>query len=291
MAKKRHIDPLLAQLLARLAQTDAVLVTVGPTWGSVPRESGAWMAVTPQEVIGTIGGGHLEWDAICSARQALSHGVRTRRETSVVLGPSLGQCCGGRLIVIAETVGVADRAALARRLATPAQPLGLFGGGHVGHAIVRALSPLPYAVHWVDSRDGVFPADLPPSVHMEHSDPVQAAVADLDPGSHVLVMSFSHTEDLDIVAACLERQRHQKDLGFIGLIGSRTKWARFSHRLQERGFSETELAMVTCPIGVPGITGKAPAVIAASVVAQLLHVDSTRGEDIRQCRQTERSCA
>jgi xanthine dehydrogenase accessory factor len=88
-------------------------------------------------------------------------------------------------------------------------------------------------------------------------------------------MSFSHAEDLDVVAACLERQRERHDLPFVGLIGSRTKWATFGRRLQARGFSPSELAHVTCPIGLPGITDKAPAVIAASVVAQLLLLNAT----------------
>jgi xanthine dehydrogenase accessory factor len=83
-------------------------------------------------------------------------------------------------------------------------------------------------------------------------------------------MSFSHAEDLDIVAACLQRQRAQGDLPFVGLIGSRTKWASFRSRLQARGFADAELAHITCPIGLPGIAGKAPEVIAASVAAQLL---------------------
>jgi xanthine dehydrogenase accessory factor len=99
---------------------------------------------------------------------------------------------------------------------------------------------------------------------------VQAAVPDLAPQSCVLIMSFSHAEDLDIVAACLLRQRERGDLPFIGLIGSRTKWATFRHRLAARGFQDEELAHVTCPIGVPGITGKEPEVIAVAVAAQLL---------------------
>ena len=125
-------------------------------------------------------------------------------------------------------------------------------------------------MRWVDSRDEVFPEPLPLNVQAEHSDPVQAAVADLPAGSAVLVMSFSHAEDLEIVAACLARQRQWGDLRYIGLIGSRTKWARFGHRLAERGFGDDELARVTCPIGLPGIAGKQPAVVALAVVAQLL---------------------
>src|SRR5690606_37985320 len=233
----------LRRLLARLAsdRRGAVLVRVGRTRGSVPRDSGTWMAVCHDEVIGTIGGGSLEWRAIAQAREALRPGGALPEVQSVALGPSLGQCCGGALELTFERVSASDADALSRQLAAALQPLALFGGGHVGRALVQALAPLPYAVHWIDSRDEVFPPGLPCTVRAEHSDPVQAAVADLAPGSHVLIMSFSHAEDLDIVAACLARRRARADLGFIGLIGSRTKWARFGHRLSERGFSADEL--------------------------------------------------
>jgi xanthine dehydrogenase accessory factor len=85
-------------------------------------------------------------------------------------------------------------------------------------------------------------------------------------------MSFSHAEDLDIVIACLRRIREHDDLPFVGLIGSKTKWASFRHRLQERGFGAAEIQRITCPIGVPGITGKEPEVIAVAVAAQLLQL-------------------
>jgi xanthine dehydrogenase accessory factor len=111
---------------------------------------------------------------------------------------------------------------------------------------------------------------LPANVQCEYSAPVHAAVADLQPGSRVLIMSFSHAEDLDVVAACLSRQRERADLPYVGLIGSKTKWASFRKRLEARGFTEAELAHITCPIGVPGVTGKEPDVIAVAVAAQLL---------------------
>jgi xanthine dehydrogenase accessory factor len=169
-----------------------------------------------------------------------------------------------------ERVGAADAAGLEERFAAEHAPLALFGGGHVGKALVKVLAPLPFAVTWIDSRDEIFPEDVPSNVACEHSDPVQAAVADLAPHSRVLVMSFSHAEDLDIVAACLKRLRERADLPYVGLIGSKTKWATFRHRLEERGFRKQELAQVTCPIGVPGIAGKQPEVIAVAVAAQLL---------------------
>ncbi|HSV35980.1 MAG TPA: xanthine dehydrogenase accessory protein XdhC [Ramlibacter sp.] len=254
-----------------LSREDAVLVTVDATQGSVPREPGAWMAVFAQEVVGTIGGGHLEFQAIAHARELLA-GAGEPAARRYALGPSLGQCCGGVVHLRFERVSAADMARLQAQLSPPLAPLALFGGGHVGKALVNALAPLPFAVTWIDSRDEIFPAQVPPRVVCEHSDPVQAAVADLAPGSRVLIMSFSHAEDLDVVAACLKRLREHNDLAYIGLIGSKTKWATFRHRLEERGFTPAELARITCPIGLPGITGKEPEVIAASVAAQILLV-------------------
>jgi len=257
------------QITRRLAHADAILVTVHEVQGSVPREAGAWMAVFADAVVGTIGGGHLEFDAIAQARERLA-GAGGPPIVRYALGPSLGQCCGGVVHLRFAQVGRADIPALVATLDAGRAPVALFGGGHVGRALVTVLGNLPFQVTWIDSRDEIFPAQVPDNVRCEHSDPVQAAVADLAPGSRVLVMSFSHAEDLDVVAACLKRQRERGDLPYVGLIGSKTKWATFRHRLQERGFREEELAQVTCPIGVPGIAGKQPEVIAVAVAAQLL---------------------
>ncbi len=260
---------------ARLSREDAVLVRVEASQGSVPREKGTWMGVFANAVSGTIGGGHLEFQAIDEARRRLAAPAAAVSETPVryALGPSLGQCCGGVVHLGYERVTAADLPRLQGLLAAGRQPLALFGGGHVGKALVHVLAPLPFAVTWIDSRDEIFPEQVPESVRCEHSDPVQAAVKDLAPGSRVLIMSFSHAEDLDVVAACLTRLRASNDLPWIGLIGSKTKWATFRHRLEERGFSKAELARVTCPIGLPGIAGKEPEVIAVSVAAQLLQAD------------------
>jgi len=255
----------------RLVDEDAVLVSVETTQGSAPREAGAWMAVFAADVVGTIGGGHLEFQAIAEARRRLA-GAAGDAVQQYALGPSLGQCCGGVVRLRYERVGAADIPALQERLAPRLAPLALFGGGHVGKALVNALAPLPFAITWIDSRDEIFPPQVALNVACEHSDPVHAAVPQLAPQSRVLIMSFSHAEDLDIVAACLRRLRERNDLPYVGLIGSKTKWATFRHRLEERGFAEGELARVTCPIGLPGITGKEPEVIAASVAAQILQL-------------------
>lgn len=255
--------------LDRLAGEAAIQVTVQTTQGSVPRGPGTHMLVFDRGEAGTIGGGHLEFQALAHARRLLA-GELVPTHLRHVLGPSLGQCCGGVVVLVMEQVGARDVARLRTLLQPPRTPLALFGGGHVGRAIVNTLAPLPFAVRWIDSRDEIFPVDAPTGVDCEHSNPVQAAVADLAPGSRVLVMSFSHAEDLDVVIACLKRQRELGDLPFVGLIGSATKWATFRHRLEDRGFSADEIAHITCPIGVPGIAGKEPEIIAVAVAAQLL---------------------
>lgn len=273
------------EFLSHLATQRGVLVSVQATRGSVPRATGTWMAVFANREVGTIGGGRLELDAIAHARSLLcgpdADAACTVRapfapEQHVVhLGPSLGQCCGGAVQLQYERVGAADSAALQQRLQSPQPPLALFGGGHVGRALVHVLSTLDMAVHWIDSRDEIFPTDVPNGVRCEHSAPVQAAVPTLVAGSRVLIMSFSHAEDLDIVAACLTRQRAHGDLPYVGLIGSRTKWAAFRSRLAARGFSAAELAHITCPIGIPGIADKRPEAIAIAVAAQLLLLGNT----------------
>ena len=255
--------------LDRLANEAAVQVSVQATQGSVPRGPGTPMLVFARGEEGTIGGGHLEFQALAHARRVLA-GELVSTHLRQVLGPSLGQCCGGVVELTMARVDAGDVARLRTLLMPPRTQLAQFGGGHVGRAIVNALAPLPFAVRWIDSRDEIFPADVPDGVNCEHSNPVQAAVADLAPGSRVLIMSFSHAEDLDIVVACLKRLRAQDDLPFVGLIGSQTKWATFRHRLEERGFAAEEIARITCPIGVPGIAGKEPEVIAVAVAAQLL---------------------
>ncbi len=260
------------ELLGGLSDAPAVRIVVAEVQGSGPREPGAWMAVFADTLVGTIGGGHLEFEAIAHAR-ALLGGQPVERRRRFALGPALGQCCGGVVHLAFEPLAAADRDRLraqAQRELQSQMPVALFGGGHVGRAIVQLLGTLPVRTTWIDSRDEIFPADLPANAQAEHSDPVQGAVADLAPGSRVLIMSFSHAEDLDIVAACLKRLRDRDDLPFVGLIGSKTKWATFRHRLEARGFSQAELAQVTCPIGVPGIAGKEPEVIAVAVAAQLL---------------------
>jgi xanthine dehydrogenase accessory factor len=150
----------------------------------------------------------------------------------------------------------------------PRAHLMLFGAGHVGAAIVRALADLPCRVTWVDERDDMFPPEVPDNVTIEATDAPQALVAAAPPNASFLVMTHSHALDQRLAEAIMARP----SVGWFGLIGSHTKRKQFEHRLRARGVNPARIDAMVCPIGVPGITGKAPAVIAASVAAQLLSV-------------------
>jgi xanthine dehydrogenase accessory factor len=258
------LDLRATALAWRAAGRAAVVVTVSRVRGSVPREAGTRMLVAADAVQGTIGGGHLELKAIESARRMLG-GADEPREPHFPLGPALGQCCGGAVTLRLTPLAEDDPSAWDDL--PPRFHLQLYGAGHVGRAIVHLLEDLPCRVQWIDEREREFPA-APSAPHIERVcvEPVEAEVAVAPPGSFYLVLTHSHDLDMAITEAVLRRG----DFAYLGLIGSATKRARFLHRFEARGFAPDRLARITCPIGVPGITGKEPEVIAVAVVAQLL---------------------
>jgi len=156
--------------------------------------------------------------------------------------------------------------ALRERFADAATRLYLFGAGHVGRALVLALAPLPFRTRWIDPRRAAFSERAPANVAMVHSEEPAQELAAAPDGAQVLVMTHSHPLDLEIVTEALAQRR----FSFVGLIGSATKRARFVGQMRAAGLSEQALANLVCPIGLPGVEGKEPSVIAAAVAAQLL---------------------
>ena len=265
------MNKLAAELLA--AGEPAVLIAVTDAKGSVPREAGTRMLVTASTAAGTIGGGHLELRAIAFARDMLSRADTAPRSQHYPLGPALGQCCGG-----AVTLGF-ERLNAQHLLCWPVTPprfaLQLYGAGHVGRAIARLLATLDVSVDWIDERDEEFPAALinggwPAHIRKVALDGVEGEVRSAPAGAFYLVLTHRHDLDLRITEAVLRRG----DFGFLGLIGSRTKRQRFVHRFEQLGIAAEMIERMTCPIGLPGIDGKEPEVIAVSVLAQLLALNT-----------------
>jgi xanthine dehydrogenase accessory factor len=172
----------------------------------------------------------------------------------------------------------------------------LCGAGHVGRAVVRALADLDCRVRWVDGRDDAFPESIPDNVEPMITDTPEAEVAAASPGAYFLVMTHSHPLD-EALSECILRRGH---FAYFGLIGSQSKRRQFEKRLEARGVSKAQLETMTCPIGIEGITGKEPEVIAIAVAAEMLRARSkigsreraqARGEPANANHAATRRCA
>ncbi len=265
----------------------AVLVLVAEAHGSAPREAGAAMLVTSDGTMGTVGGGAVEHRAVEIANAMLAGAAGPQAEIEFPLGPALDQCCGGRMrlafaLLRADALQGRPGSCQGGRSsavelwpggpvfseAGPARQVLVYGAGHVGRALVGALAPLPFRVLWADARAGA--CDGAPEGVEVHETPLPEAVAGAAaPDAMHAVLTHSHALDLEIVAAVMAR-----DFGFCGLIGSATKRALFRRKLAERGIARMRIDRLTCPIGLAGLRDKRPAVIAASVAAQLCQVDA-----------------
>lgn len=253
-----------------------VIVSIAQVRGHAPRSAGSKMLVTEQEVFGSVGGGNLEQTAIEKARALLCQTSPSPELFTVTLNPEGGdwgvQCCGGEVTLLLEPINP-TRATVA-----------IFGAGHVGWALVQVLSILPIDVKLIDSRAGQLepPESFNPqpeiprssgqafNLQLTHSPIPETALETISVGAHLLVMTHDHAEDIAILDTALKRD----GLGFIGLIGSSAKWAHFQSELKKQGHTEAALKRVTTPIGLPGVQGKSPQVIAIATAAQLLqHLD------------------
>jgi len=276
-----------------LQRGPAALVTILATEGSAPRGPGARMVVTATGLAGTIGGGALEHEATAQARAILAHPPGSWRVQDYPLGPLLGQCCGGRVRLMVErldalpesdgpfAVTLGDRVcrvpgqegerldargplpAAGARFVEPAEtdllPVTMFGAGHVGRAIAARAAGLPLHFAWHDSRPE---AAETPGVVLADEAAMVACAGQAGEAAAVVILTHDHALDYRLTAAALGGRAR-----FVGLIGSRTKRARFLSRLAADG---VDAARLTCPIGLPGINGKEPEVIAIATLAQLL---------------------
>jgi xanthine dehydrogenase accessory factor len=243
------------------------LVRVVTARGSTPRESGAWMAVGRSAIIGTIGGGQLEYMAIDAARAMLARG-QERQTLDIPLGPEIGQCCGGRTTLAVERLDAAGWEALrtaaeAERRALP--EVHVFGAGHVGRALAAALALLPVRPVLVDQRADELRLAAP-GIDVLLTPLPEDVVRDAAPGGAFVVLTHDHALDFLIVREALVRG----DAAYVGMIGSKTKLASFRRWLKEAEGPAPSTAPLVCPIGAAGRPDKRPEVIAAFVAAEIL---------------------
>lgn len=250
----------------RAERRPGVLVTLVDVRGHAPREAGAKMVVTDDAAWDSIGGGNVEATAVARARTMLSSGDTAPSTFTLDLsdkapGEHGVQCCGGEVTVLLEPLVVRPAVAV-------------FGVGHVGLELARILARHDLDLHLVDSRPDQLGAealaplgDADARVHVHHEAVLpELVLAELPAGTHVLVMTHDHAEDVALLDAAL-RSGH---LGPIGLIGSSAKWSRFRRTLVADGHDPDAVDRIVTPIGLPTLEGKDPATIAVSVAAALL---------------------
>ncbi len=251
--------------------TSVIIAELSAVRGSSPREAGAFMLISAEAQTGTIGGGALEYMVIDRARQVLRNGGH-EDDLDIPLGPEIGQCCGGRVDVALRRLTTETVERLKARLAAEhaARPhVYLFGSGHVGHALARALSALPLHVHVVDTRPDEL-TDLPATITTHAVAMPEAVVRAAPAGSSYVILTHDHALDFLIAAEALQRA----DAPYVGMVGSKTKRARFRSWYLDEGFPAAALDRLVLPIGgkaFPDSLGdKRPEVIAALAAAEII---------------------
>lgn len=268
--------------LDRFLEAPCVLVEIVEAAGSTPREAGTLMLVSAEGLLGTIGGGQLEHVAMTRARQILA-GQPGSRTMEVPLGPEIGQCCGGHVTLdlrrVDEPLAHQIRQWLAHEQVDQPHLL-IFGAGHVGRALAMAAAPLPLNVTILDTRADTL-GDLPSTVATRVTALPEADVRAAPAGSAFVVLTHDHALDFLITREVLLRG----DASYCGLIGSKTKRARFASWFRHEGGAQHQLEGLTCPIGGNISRDKRPEVIAALTVAEVLthlsRVEPARGQSVR----------
>ena len=233
-----------------------VIITLLGAAGSTPRASGTKMVVSGNNIYATIGGGHLEFKAIKHARQLITQGETCQQVENFQLGASLGQCCGGQVLVLFEV------------FASDNMHLDVYGAGHVAQALIPMLGQLPIRVRWIDSRAELFPEHIPSNVQKVLDEAPVDQVNNAVKNTASLILTHNHQLDFSLTQAIIKRA----DSLWLGVIGSETKAKKFQYRLSQRGFTDAQVQTMTCPVGLRAVAGKLPMEVAISIAGQLVEL-------------------
>ena len=287
-------------------------VLILKTYGSAPRDEGTTMLIWGSGQFGTIGGGELEYQVTRLAKKIIvdNKGSKIKKFS---LGPDMGQCCGGAVELLIEILDETKVKFLSvndgffarpvfndekslnvlaliksyRNKSVPIKTLfkdgwlfepvtkekeliWIYGAGHVGTAIANILSQLSqFSVTCIDTSQNRYPDDFPKTVEKLITKNPAKIVKYASPKTHHLILTYSHALDLEICHQLL-----QQNFASAGLIGSKTKWARFKKRLNGLGYTFEQINRIICPIGDPSF-GKSPYEIAIGVASLLLDKKKT----------------
>jgi xanthine dehydrogenase accessory factor len=235
----------------------AVLCTIVRARGSVPRHVGSKLLVYADgRSEGTIGGGEMEGRVLQAAREALSDG-QARLVHYELVDPQSGDpgVCGGEVDIFVEPV-------------KPAPTLLVIGGGHVGRALVHLGGWLGFRVVLSDDRPEFCTPQAVPGADEYHCGSIRdlAATFPFHAETYIVMPTRGVPVDVDGLPALLERPH-----AYLGVIGSRRRWATARKQLLERGVPEAALARVRAPMGLE-LNAETPEEIAVSVLAEVIMV-------------------
>jgi len=242
------------------------VVTVLSAGGSTPRSSGARMLVRSDgSIVGTIGGGQVEFIAIQHALQAIKE--QSHHRLSLHLTRDLGMCCGGEVELYIEPI-------------EPDIRVVIFGAGHVAHALVPMLHAMDADITVIDDRLEFADAGRFPDCSLVHEEGIsfaQSYTSNMD--TYFLVVTHDHQRDQDIIEVLLS-----KPCAWLGLIGSRAKISKFFMRYRAAGIDEKLFSKVSGPVGLD-IGAETPAEIAISIAAEVVAVRRQKSGSIQSLSQ------
>jgi xanthine dehydrogenase accessory factor len=246
---------------------EVALVTIVSANGSTPQRVGAKMLVYADgRVVGTIGGGCYENEALWKAREALKtrKACTVRYELADDFAEESGLICGGQMEVFIEPI-------------EPSPAVYVFGAGHVGQYVARVAHDAGFQVHVVDDRAKFANRErFPDAAEIVVDDiPAWLAKTTLPGAAYAVIVTRGHRHDLDAMRALAPRK-----LRYLGLIGSRAKVKRIYDALvEDRSVPVEHLETVHAPIGLD-IGAVTPQEIAVAIVAELIAVRRGKADRI-----------
>jgi xanthine dehydrogenase accessory factor len=233
------------------------LVTVIQTQGSVPRQPGSKMLVgTEGRLVGTVGGGEVEALGIGEAQATLRDG-KTRVLTYNLANLEAGDpgVCGGTVTLFVEPL-----------LLPPT--LVVIGCGHVGKVLAELAKWMEFRVIVVDDRPGyATPEQIPGMDGYIESPPAELAQRlDVLPQTCIAAVTRGIVVDQALLPVLLALPT-----AYIGLIGSRRRWALTAQALREQGIVQADLDRIHAPIGLE-LGAETPKEIALSILAEIVKV-------------------
>ncbi len=239
---------------AQQSNTDCVFCVITDTKGSSPRKAGSKMLVfADRKILGTIGGGSIEFQAITDAIALMKHGVPMKK--TYQLEEDLGMHCGGTVEVYFEPI-------------KSAAELLIFGAGHIGRVVAKYAKDFGFHITLYDPRAGIYD-EFDSAPYQCVCEDYLAAIEKINftANTYIVILTHKHEHDETIVGLCA-----RKPYAYLGMIGSRRKVNDVKKNLLANNIAtQDEIDRIDMPLGIK-FNAETPEEIAISILAKLIDV-------------------